>query len=112
MARKHIVVCEVCGRQFDANKEKGNYNPDNRRYTCRTCYRAMNKPAPKAKKSADPGKVSAAMIIKIVIGLIFFFTAFTLNGAAEAIVCLAIGIGLIAWALVPFIKAKKGGGNE
>ena len=112
MARKHIVVCEVCGRQFDANKEKGSYNPDSRRYTCRTCYRAMNKPAPKAKKSADPGKVGAAMIIKIVIGLIFFFTAFTLNGAAEVIVGLAIVVGLIAWALVPFIKAKKGGGNE
>lgn len=112
MARKHIVVCEVCGRQFDANKEKGSYNPDNRRYTCWTCYRAMNKPAPKTKKSADPGKVSAAMIIKIVIGLIFFFTAFTLNGAAEVIVGLAIGVGLIVWALVPFIKAKKGGGNE
>ena len=112
MARKHIVVCEVCGRQFDANKERGSYDPDKRRYTCRTCCRAMNKPAPKAKKSADPGKISAAMIIKIVIGVIFFFTAFTLDTAAEIVVGIAIGVGLIAWALVPYIKAKKGGGQQ
>lgn len=59
------------------------------------------------KKSADPGKISGGMIAKIVIGVIFVISAFSTNSTGALFVGIAIGAGLIAWGLVPYLQAKK-----
>ena len=39
---KHMVVCKVCGRRFDASSG-GFYDAASRRYICKKCGKAHNR---------------------------------------------------------------------
>lgn len=103
---KHLVVCESCGRQFDANKG-GRYNKATRRYTCKSCCKQQAGDV--REKSTGMRQSTGAMIAKIVIGVLFLVVGLT-SGELDAggrIVGVVIAVGLIAWALIPYFKAKK-----
>lgn len=131
--KKHIVTCVKCGRQFDAN-EGGAYYPESRRYVCKHCVdkqKDIQKEQAKARKAAereaeaDEREAEAderervtgmrqsktAMLVKIVVGVLFLFAAVSLavQGNISSFVCgLVIGGALVAWGLVPYLKAKSG----
>jgi Flp pilus assembly protein TadB len=131
--KKHIVTCVKCGRQFDAN-EGGAYYPESRRYVCKRCVdkqkseqsdREKARKAEERKAEADERKAEAderervsgmrqskaAMLVKIVVGVLFLFAAVSLavQGNISSFVCgLVIGGALVAWGLVPYLKAKSG----
>lgn len=123
--KKHIVTCVKCGRQFDAN-EGGAYYPESRRYVCKRCVdkqkseqadREKARKAEERKAEADERErvtgmrqSKAAMLVKIVVGVLFLFAAVSLavQGNISSFVCgLVIGGALVAWGLVPYLKAKK-----
>ena len=105
MAQKHMVVCQRCGRQFDANKG-ASYDRQSRRYTCKKCVKEMAGNA--RERSTGMRQSIGAMIAKIAIGVIFLITAFTkeLDLAARGI-GVVIAAALVAWGLIPYLKAKK-----
>jgi Flp pilus assembly protein TadB len=138
--KKHIVTCVKCGRQFDAN-EGGAYYPESRRYVCKRCVdkqkseqadREKARKAEERKAEAEERKAEAeerkaeaderervtgmrqskaAMLVKIVVGVLFLFAAVSLavQGNISSFVCgLVIGGALVAWGLVPYLKAKSG----
>ena len=100
MASKHIVVCQHCGRQFDANRG-GYYNRSTRRYTCKACGN-MARTGMKQSKGA--------MIAKIVFGVLFILAGFSSPESGWTIgyflTALVIGGALIAWGIVPYLKPK------
>lgn len=125
--KKHIVTCVKCGRQFDAN-EGGAYYPESRRYVCKRCVdkqKDIQKEQAKARKAAEREaeaderervtgmrQSKTAMLVKIVVGVLFLFSAVSLavQNNIPAFLCgLVIGGALVAWGLVPYLKAKSGG---
>lgn len=90
MAR-HMVICEQCGRRFDANTGSY-YNSASRRYTCKSCaikiynqQRAIQRQenAARRKAAADEREKNTgmrqstgAMIAKIVFGVLFLLVVF------------------------------------
>lgn len=123
---KHIVTCVKCGRQFDAN-EGGAYYPESRRYVCKHCVdkqKDIQKEQAKARKAAEREaeaderervtgmrQSKTAMLVKIVVGVLFLFAAVSLavQGNISSFVCgLVISGALVAWGLVPYLKAKSG----
>lgn len=106
MARKHIVVCQNCGRQFDASKG-GYYNNQTRRYTCKKCGKQIKGDA--REQATGMRQSMGAMIAKIAVGVMFLLVALTsgdLEGGARA-VGIVMAAALIAWGLLPYFKAKK-----
>ena len=112
---KHIVVCQYCGKQFDANKG-GYYNSTSRRYTCKSCGSKAKKEqkeyeADKREAKTGMRQSMGAMIAKIAVGVVFFFIGFTMDSFGSAIIGIVIGLALIAWGLLPWLmprlKAKK-----
>lgn len=106
MARKHIVVCRECGRQFDVNKG-GYYDKLSGRYTCKSCGKRINGDV--RERSTGMRQSKGAMIAKIAIGVIFLIVSLSsgeLDAAGRAI-GIVIAAALIAWALLPYFKAKK-----
>ena len=115
MASKHLVVCVTCGTKFDAN-QGGYYNSHSRRYVCKACGKKQQ--AIKKKQIADERErltgmrqTKGAMIAKLIIGAVFVCAGF---GSPEGgwsigyfLTAQACGLGMIAWGLVPFLKAKK-----
>lgn len=124
--RKHIVTCVYCGRQFDKS-EGGYYLPKSRRYVCKRCedkqkteQAERNKARKAAEREAEADErervtgmrqSKTAMLVKIIIGVLFLFSAISLavQGNISSFVCgLVIGGALVAWGLVPYLKAKSG----
>ena len=119
--KKHIVTCVKCGRQFDAN-EGGAYYPESRRYVCKRCVdkqkseqsdreKARKAEADERERVSGMRQSKAAMLVKIVVGVLFLFAAVSLavQGNISSFVCgLVIGGALVAWGLVPYLKAKSG----
>lgn len=105
---KHLVKCEYCGRQFDANHGY-RYNRQNRRYTCPRCVKAMQ--GDSRERSTGMRQIRGAMIAKIAIGALFIICGFmTPEGGwsfGYLLTALVIGGALIAWGLVPYLRAKK-----
>lgn len=101
MASKHIVVCQNCGRQFDANRG-GYYNRTTRRYTCKSCGN-------RARTGMKQSK--GAMIAKIAFGVIFILAGFSSPESGWSIgyflTALVIGGALIAWGIMPYLKARR-----
>ena len=114
MGRKHIVVCVECGCQFDASKG-GHYDSKTRRYTCKSCCRKYN--ANLRERKTGMKQSMGAMIAKLAFGALFVIVAFTggipkfSEGVGEGITFILTGLvcgaALIAWGLVPYLKAKK-----
>lgn len=91
--KKHIVTCVKCGRQFDAN-DGGAYYPESRRYVCKRCVdkqkseqadREKARKAEERKAGADERErvtgmrqSKSAMLVKIVVGVLFLFSAVSL----------------------------------
>lgn len=65
-AKQHLVVCVMCGRQFDANRG-GYYNSRTRRYTCKTCGVGPVAQAAAARPSV-PHPVTAKSLLSPMIG--------------------------------------------
>lgn len=115
---KHMVICEQCGRRFDANTGSY-YNSASRRYTCKSCatkiqnqQRAIQRQenAARRKAAADEREKrtgmrqsKGAMIAKLVFGVLFFISGIR-QGNATGII---IGMALLAWGLVPYLKSRK-----
>lgn len=114
MAQKHMVICVQCGRQFDARKG-AHYDPQTRRYTCKSCVKKYNGDVRERQTGMRQSK--GAMIAKLAFGAIFVISAFGAfaEGLKESVataigsllVGLVLGAALIAWALLPYFKAKK-----
>ena len=108
---KHMVICQKCGRQFDASRG-GYYDAASRRYTCKSCGKAHNRTLKEAeadKREARTGmrQTQGAMIAKIVVGVICIISAFATETAGAALVGIIVGLGVIAWGLLPWWKVKK-----
>ena len=119
MGKKHMVICVKCGKHFDANKG-GYYNQHSRRYTCKTCGKAQIAAEKKinsdfkAKRNLERTGMKqsyGSMILKIVIGLIIVSCGFSSPESGWTfsyfLTSLIIGCSVIAWGLVPFLKARK-----
>lgn len=105
MAQKHMVVCQRCGRQFDANKG-ASYDRQSRRYTCKRCLKEMA--GNTREKATGMRQSTGAMIAKIVVGVMFLVVSITREMEISArCIGVVIAAGLIAWALVPYFRAKK-----
>ena len=119
MAKKHMVICRECGKQFDANVG-GYYDKNDRRYVCKKCGTTLQKEYRKEVKERQAAvreertgmrQSFGAMIAKIAAGALFIVTGFsspeggwTLGYFLTAVV---MGAALIAWGLLPYLKAKK-----
>lgn len=105
---KHMVTCVQCGRQFDANRG-GYYNRSSRRYTCKSCGRKMQ--ADRNERATGMRQSRGAMIAKIAIGTLFIIAGFSSPEGGWSfgyfLTALVIGGALIAWGLVPYLRAKK-----
>lgn len=114
MAQKHMVVCQRCGRQFDANSGAF-YDRQSRRYTCKKCLKEMD--GNTREKATGMRQSTGAMIAKIVFGALFVISGFTTgipamgenfaSGFAALLMAIILGGALLAWGLVPYFKAKK-----
>lgn len=108
MAQKHMVKCEYCGRQFDANHGY-RYNRKNRRYTCPRCVKLMQ--GESRERSTGMRQSRGAMIAKIAIGALFIIAGFMSPEGGWSVgyflTALVVGGALIAWGLLPYIRAKK-----
>lgn len=102
--RKHIAVCVQCGRQFDVNNG-GYYNKNSRRYTCPSCYRKIKGDYNEAHTGMRQSQ--GAMIAKIAGGVLFLIIAPTMEKVSEVLTSIVIGAALMAWALIPYISAKR-----
>ena len=102
---KHLVSCVACGKQFDANLG-GRYDSQSRRYTCPECVGVQHE----AAVSALTKKLKRRFWLKIVFGVLFILSGFSSIGSYDGLtvaLCFIIGLALLAWALVPYYKAKK-----
>lgn len=107
--KEHIVTCVSCGKRFDANFG-AHYIKKSRRYQCMECYRKEHpKTEQKQEKQKNP---KTAIVVKVVIGAFFLLGAFACKSAGQIIAAIAIGAALIAWAVYPIIKAKRGTKDE
>lgn len=123
---KHYVICVKCGRKFDAD-EGGVYYPESHRYACKNCVdkqkakqaeAAREQKAAERKAEADERErntgmrqTKAAMLAKIIVGVLFLVCSipFISQGNISSFVCgLAVAAALVAWGLVPYLKAKNG----
>ena len=119
MASKHMVTCRECGKRFDANYG-GYYDRKSRRYTCKKCGNSIRKAYRNeihAQQTAEREErigmrqSFGAMIAKIAGGIIFILTGFSSPESGWTfgyfLTALVIGAALIAWGLLPYLKAKK-----
>lgn len=108
---RHLVICKSCGKQFDANKG-GRYFKDERRYMCPACYSAIVKrekerAADERERTTGMRQSMGAMVAKIAIGALFVISSFGTGRIDSTLVGIIIGAALIAWGLLPYLKAKK-----
>lgn len=105
---KHMVTCVQCGRQFDANRG-GYYNRSSRRYTCKSCGKRLQ--ADRNERATGMRQSRGAMIAKIAIGALFLICGFMSPEGGWTVgyflTALVIGGALIAWGLLPYLRAKK-----
>lgn len=119
MATKHMVICVQCGKRFDVNNG-GYYNQQSRRYTCKKCGKAQIATEKKinadlqAKRNMERTGMKQsykAMILKIVIGLFIVSCGFSSPEGGWTfgyfLFTLIFGGLVIAWGLVPYLKARK-----
>ena len=108
MANKHMVICQECGRKFNAGYGTY-YNKKTRRYTCSSCVKAYN--ANMREVTTGMRQSKGAMIVKIIFGVLFIGAGFSSPDSGWSIgyflTALVIGGSLLAWALIPYFKAKK-----
>lgn len=102
MAPAHWVICKICGRKFDFEKEGGSY--DGTRYICKPCVKNLEA-LEKAKKEAGWFKRNW----KILFGVIFLIGGFGNIGEnwEAALFGIIVGAGLTFWHIFPKAKAKK-----
>lgn len=106
---KRWVTCIECGRQFDVNHRGGYYDRKTKRYTCKSCGKKLQ--ADYNERTTGMRQSRGAMYAKIIFGAIFIIAGFSSPETGWTIgyflTALVVGGGLIAWGLVPYIKAKK-----
>ncbi len=111
---KHMVTCVHCGRRFDANMG-AYYNSATRRYSCKACGKKVNQAYKRSQRTAaaDQREVRTgmrqslgAMIAKIAFGAIFIISCIG-SEIQTFLVGLVLGGALIAWGLVPYLRARQ-----
>jgi len=100
MAVDKTVTCIECGKPFRLS-EGAFYNKNTRRYYCRSCGRKVK--AEERKQRTGMRQTYFAMILKIVFGI-----AIIAGTVKEhfSLVALIVGLLLILWGLIPFIRAR------
>lgn len=108
MSVNHFVICAQCGKKFDANKGAA-FDPQAQRYICRQCVSRAK--AELRQQNTGMRQSTGAMIAKIVFGLLFVMAGFSSPEGGWSVgyflTALVIGGGLIAWGVLPWLKAKK-----
>ena len=126
----HIVSCYECGKRFDTNNG-AYYIKEKRRYMCPNCgMRMEGQPGiirhdpvveevkldtveKRAKADGIKKPTTGGTIAKIAIGLIFIAVPYTKTETGKAqelsviVMGLIIGLALIAWALIPYLKYRS-----
>lgn len=106
--QKHMVTCPECGRRFDANWGAA-YLKESRRYMCPRCVKKHNAAVRERKTGMRQSK--GWMWVKIVFGVLFVLAGFTKPEGGWTVgyflTALVVGGALIAWGLVPSLRAKK-----
>ena len=109
MSKQHIVVCQNCGRQFDASRG-GYYNSSTRRYTCKSCGKKLKADA--REGATGMRQSTGAMIAKTAVGVLFLIAAFSTGTAGATLTGIVVGLALIVWGLLPWYKVKKAAADE
>lgn len=119
--KQHIVICKACGRKFNADWG-GFYYKKERRYMCTSCHRkltAEQKPQKKGfwevvRDRRNDREARTAMrqspieiALKLIYGIGCLAAIPEFDEAGEAVIAILLGGGLIAWAVVPWLKARK-----
>ena len=109
MAHNHFVSCHVCGQTFDTFRG-GYYNAGTAQYTCRKCGRS----ADSALRGIRIGmrQSGGGMVLKLLFGALFLSVSMSPAEGTEwdisyFLVCVVMGAAMIAWALVPWLKARR-----
>lgn len=105
MADQHIVTCVRCGRRFDANLGY-TYDRKSRRYTCPRCSNSSKKTSGSASKVTDKEVKIGGIVLKAVVGLIFFIAAFSSPADGWTIgyflTAMVLALGCFAWAFFSY----------
>ena len=112
MSRQHVVTCYGCGSQFDANRGGAGYHRIKHKYYCPKCYKEIKREQKKLiqqerllKRGMKQSYI--AMVLKIVFGIISLFSFLYDKDPDTKYIFLLVGIILLAWGIVPFIKARR-----
>lgn len=95
---KSMVVCNKCGTIFDAHSE-GYYNRKTQQYICPSCENKLIHSSSKGSRIS----MTADMLFKLYFGIALLGSGFIDQILTNAVV----GLGLIAWAIAAFVKARK-----
>ena len=108
MAQNHFVSCHACGQMFDTFRG-GYYNAATAQYTCRKCGRGNS-----SARGMRIGmrQTVVGMVLKILFGALFFSICMSPAEGTEwdisyFLVCVVLGAALIAWAVIPWLKARR-----
>lgn len=109
MAQNHIVTCHACGQMFDTFRG-GYYNAGTAQYTCRKCGRGGN-PVVRGIRIGMRQTV-VGMVLKILFGALFLSISMSPAEGTEwdisyFLVCVVLGAALIAWGVIPWLKARR-----
>jgi hypothetical protein len=113
MAKAHIATCQGCGQQFDTFRG-GYYNVDSKQYTCRKCGRAANQSVRGMRIGMK--QTTVGMVLKLLFGIMFFIVSVDPGEGTEwdmayFLTCLVLGTLLIAWGLIPWLRARREAGE-
>ena len=96
---EQLVRCRKCGKVFDAN-QGGCYDRTLQGYLCGAC---MNTLSVRGRKMPSTG----GTVAKLAFGALFIVTAFTMDDAGGLGVSIIIGLALIAWGLLPWLRIRR-----
>ena len=109
MAQNHFVSCHVCGQTFDTFRG-GYYDAGTAQYTCRKCGRGTD-PALRGIRIGMRQSV-VGMVLKLLFGALFLSVSRSPAEGTEwdisyFLVAVVMGAAMIAWALIPWLKARR-----
>ena len=103
---QHLETCRRCGKQFDADTDPGAlYDRSRKEYVCSNCARAMESRNFRANRGRNPSV--GGTIAKAFFALMFLIVAFDMEETGETLMAVVIGLALLAWAVLPWLRRKR-----